>query len=129
MPFYKHPDVADAELSYIRNSCNRMVLVSAYTFGDSYATVIANVLAESPMLPGDFTLGASGNNRTLTVAPKSDASANASGGGVSSHTVLLDTLTGRVLLATEESEAQSIVAGSAVSIGGFVITNAQPIFG
>lgn len=129
MPFYKHPDAMDAELSYIRSNCNKMALVSVYTLGDSYATVNGNILAEAAMVPGDFTLGASGNNRTLTVAPKSDSSANASGGGVNSHTVLLDTLNSKVLFVTEESAAQSITGGNPVNIGGFVITNSQPVAG
>lgn len=129
MPFYVHPDVSNAHLNYIKNNCNKMALVSSYTFGDSYATVNAAILAEAAMVPGDFTLGTSGNDTILTVAAKSDSSANASGGGVNSQVVLLDTVNSKVLLANEESAAQSIVAGNPVNIGGFVIKNPQPIAG
>lgn len=129
MPFYEHPDALDNGLAYIRTNTDKMVLISGYTIGDSYATVNAAILAESVMSTADLTLASSGNNRTLTVAAKSDPSANASGGGVNSHVALLDTVNSKVLYVTEESAAQSIVAGNGVNIGGFVITHAQPVAG
>lgn len=127
MARYEHPDCLDGGLSYIRANCNKMALVSDYAFGDSYATVNGKILAEAAMTTADLVLGTSGNNRTLTVAGKTDSSANASGGGVNSQVVLLDTVNSKVLYATEEDAAQSIVAPNAVAIAGFVITKTQPV--
>lgn len=126
MPFYEHPDCIDNGLAYIKNNCNRIALISSYTVGDSYATVNGRILAEATMTSTDLVIGSSGNNRTLTVASKSDSSANASGGGADSHVALLDTVNSKVLYVTEESAAQSILVGNAVNIQGFVITKTQP---
>lgn len=127
MARYEHPDVMDNGLAYIRTYCDAMVLISAYTFGDSYATVVGNVLASVPMDDADLVLSTSGNNRRLTVAGKTDASANASGGGANSHVALLDTVNSKVLYVTEEDAAQAIIATNPVAIAGFVITRAQPV--
>jgi hypothetical protein len=127
MARYEHPDVMDNGLAYIRNNCNSMVVISSYTFGDSYATVVAAVLASVAMSPSDMVLSTSGNNRRLTVAGKTDLSADASGGGANSHVALLDTVAGKVLYVTEEDAAQAIVATNAVAIAGFIITRTQPV--
>ena len=127
MPFYKHPDVLDNGPIYLKNNCNRIALISAYTQGDSYATVNAAILADAAMVAADLVIGSSGLNRTLTVAGKTDSAANATGGGVDSHVALLDTVNSKVLFVTEESAAQSILLGNTVNIQGFVITEAQPI--
>jgi hypothetical protein len=127
MARYEHPDALDNGLAYIRSNADKLVLISTYTFGDSYATVVANLLAEADIDSSDMTLGDSGDNRTLTIAGQTDASANASGGGADSHVALLDAGASKVLWVTEENEAQSIVAGNPVAIGGFVITKSQPV--
>lgn len=127
MPFYKHPDVMDNGLAHLRANCNRIALISGYTQGDTFATVNTAILADAPMAPADLTLGSAGLNRTLTVTGKTDSSANATGGGVNSHVALLDTAGSRVLYVTEETDAQSITAGNGVNIGGFVITETQPV--
>jgi hypothetical protein len=127
MARYEHPDVMDNGLAEIRDHCDAMVLISAYAFGDSFATVVANILASVPMTDADLVLSSSGNNRRLTVAGKTDPSANASGGGAGSHVALLDTATSRVLEVTEEDAAESIVIGTPVAIAGFTITRTQPV--
>lgn len=127
MPRYRHPDALDNGLAYIRTNANKLALISGYTIGDSYATVNAAILAEAAITSSDMVLGSSGNNRTLTVAGKTDSSANASGGGANSHVALLDTVNSKVLEVTEEDAAQSIVAGNPVNIGGFVLTAQQPV--
>lgn len=70
MAKWAHQDVLDNGLNYIKNNCNKIVAVVAYTAGDSYATVMAagNIVAEADMANGDFTLDSSGSNRTLTTA-------------------------------------------------------------
>ncbi len=127
MARYEHPNVMDNGLAHIVANCDKMALVSAYTFGDNYATVSAAILAEVAMTSGDLTLGTSGTTRTLTVTGKTDTSANASGGGADSHVVLLDTVNSHVLYVTEETAAQAINATNPVAIAGFVITRTQPV--
>lgn len=128
MAKYAHPDVLDNGPNYIKTNCNKVALVSAYAFGDSYATVNAAILAEATMASGDFTLGSSGNDRTLTTAAgKQDASANASGGGATNHIVFLDTTNSKVLWVTEETSGQTITASNPVTFPSLVYTAKQPV--
>ncbi len=125
MAKYAHPDVLDQGINYIKTTCNKMAVVSAYTFGDSYATVNGNILAEASMTSTDFTLGTSGNNRTLTTAAgKSDTSANAT--GAASHIAFVDTGNSKVLWVTEETSGQTITSGNAVNFPSLVYTSQQP---
>ena len=126
MAKWAHADVLDNGINYIKTNCNKMALVSAYTNGDSYATVNGNILAEATMASGDFTLGTSGNNRTLTTAAgKQDASANA--GGVASHIAFVDTAASKVLWVTEETSGQTITASNPVTFPSLVYTAKQPV--
>ena len=128
MAKYAHPDVLDQGPNFIKSNCNKMALVSTYTFGATYATVNGNILAEATMASGDFTLASSGNDRTLTTASgKSDASANASGGGASNHIAFLDTVNSKVLWVTEETSGQTITAGNPVNFPSLVYTAKQPV--
>jgi hypothetical protein len=129
MAKYAHPDVLDGGLSAIRNNCNSWVVVASYTFGDNYATVTggSNVLAQVNMISTDFTLGTSGNDRTLTVASgKSDSSANNT--GTATHFAFLDTAGSRVLWVTEETSNQSITSGNPVNYpSGIQYVAKQPV--
>lgn len=125
MAKYAHPDVLDGGLNYIKANCNKVTLISAYTFGASYATVIGNLLAEAALVTGDFTLGTSGNDRTLTTAAgKQDSAANA--GGTASHLAFLDTVNSKVLWVTEETSGQVITLGNPVTFPSLVYTAKQP---
>jgi hypothetical protein len=128
MTKYANPDVLDNGLNYIKNNCNKLALISDYDFGDSYATVNGNILASVAMTSTDFTLGTAGNNRTLTSASgKQDASADASGGGVTNHLAFVDTVASKVLWVTEETTGQVITAGNPVNFPALVYTNEQPV--
>jgi hypothetical protein len=125
MAKYAHPDVLDQGINYIKTNCNKMAVIDAYTFGNSYATVNGDILAEVSMTSTDFTLGTSGNNRTLTTAAgKSDASANAT--GAASHIAFVDTVNSKVLWVTEETSGQIITIGNAVNFPVLVYTSQQP---
>lgn len=127
MARYAHPDVLDNGPAYIKANCNKMALISAYAFGDSYATVNAAILAEAAMTTTDFTLASSGNNRALTTASsKSDSAANASGGGATMHIAFLDTANSKVLWVTEETSDQTITATNPVNFPALVYTANQP---
>lgn len=126
MAKFAHADVLTNGPTYIKTNCNSQVLVSAYTFGDSYATVVAAALATVAMASGDFTLGTSGNDVTLTTASgKQDASADA--GGAASHVAFLDTVGSKVLWVTEETSGQTIVVSNPVNFPVLVYTSKQPV--
>ena len=128
MAKYAHPDVLDQGPNFIKSNCNKMALISTYTFGATYATVNGNILAEVAMVSGDFTLGTSGNDRTLTTASgKQDSSANASGGSATNHIAFLDTVNSKVLWVTEETTGQAITAGNPVNFPSLVYTAKQPV--
>jgi hypothetical protein len=128
MPRYAHPDFLDNGLNELRNDCNSMVLISDYTVGDSYAVVTGRILAQVAMAPADFTLGSSGNDRTLTTAAgKQDPSANASGGSATNHIAFLDTVGSRVLWVTPETSGQSVTATNPVNFPSLVYTARQPV--
>ena len=127
MAKWVHADVLDNGIAYIKANCNKMALVSAYSAGDSYATVNAAIVADAAMASGDFTIAAAGNNRTLTTAAgKSDTAANVTGGGVGNHIAFLDTVNSKVLWVTNETSGQSITIGNPVSFPSLVYTVNQP---
>jgi hypothetical protein len=66
-----HADVLDGSLNAIKTVATKMMLISGYSAGDSYATVTAAKLAEVTVASADFTLASAGSNRTLTTATKS----------------------------------------------------------
>jgi streptogramin lyase len=129
MAKWAHADVLDNGPNFIKTNCNSWVCVATYAAGDSYATVTggSNILAQVAMTGTDFTNGASGSDRTLTVASgKSDASANNT--GAATHLVFLDTSNSKVLWATEETSGQTITSGNPVNFpSGIVYTAKQPV--
>jgi hypothetical protein len=128
MAKFAHADVLDQGPNFIKVNCNKMALISAYTFGDSYATVNAAILAEATMASGDFTLATATNDRTLTTASgKSDASANASGGSASNHIAFVDTVNSKVLWVTEETSGQAVTIGNPVNFPVLVYKAVQPV--
>jgi hypothetical protein len=125
MAKFAHTDVLDNGPAFIKTNCNKVAAVSAYTFGASYATVNAAILAEATLVNGDFTLASATNDRTLTTASgKQDTSANAT--GVANHIAFLDTVNSKVLWVTEETSAQTITIGNPVTFPSLVYTAKQP---
>ena len=127
MPRFEHANCQDNGLVYIRDNCTRMALISSYTAGQSYATVVSNILAAVDMTSADLVLGTSGGTRRIAVAGKTASAAAASGGGANSHVVLLNDDDDEVLYVTEEDAAQAIIEGNPVAIAGFTITRTQPV--
>lgn len=126
MAKWAHADVLDNGPNYIQTNCDKVCVVSAYTAGDSYATVTAAILAEAALTTTDFTLASSGDDSTLTTASgKQDTSANAS--GTASHIAFVDTANSKVLWVTEETSGQTIVLGNPVTFPSLVYTAKQPV--
>lgn len=125
MAYYAHPDVLDNGLNEILTACDVLHVVSAYTIGDAYATVVANSLASVAMADVDFTLGSVGDDRTLTSASgKQDPSADASNTGT--HFAFVDSIGTRVLWVTQVNPTQAITAGNPVDFPSLVYTAKQP---
>ena len=126
MAKWAHADVLDNGPAYIKTNCDKVCVVSAYTAGDSYATVTAAILAEAALTSTDFTLASSGSDRTLTTAAgKQDTSANAT--GAASHIAFVDTVASKVLWVTEETSGQTITASNPVTFPSLVYTAKQPV--
>ena len=103
-----------------------MLLISAYTAGDSYATVTANKLAEVAMVSGDYTLANSGHNRTSTTAAGKSTSATATVGGTPDLHIAFTDGTANVIWVTDETSNQPITSGNTINFPQIVYTSNQP---
>ena len=117
--------VLDDGLNDIRNNATRMLLVSAYSAGDSYATVLANRLAEAAMTSADFTLGTSGSNRTLTTASGKTAVATAAATGTPDLHLVFCTASA-VVWATDETTNVAVAISDTINFPSVVYTAQQP---
>ena len=124
MAKFAHSDVLDGGLLAVKNNAIRMMLVKAYSFGDSYATCVGNKIAEVVMAPADYVIASSGNNRTLTVGAKSVAAVNAS--AVGDHHIVHHDNVGKVLLVTDETGEAVSAAGDTINFPSHVYTAPQP---
>lgn len=128
MPRFVHTDVLDNGLNVIKNSGNRMVLITSYAQGESYATVNAKAVASVAMVAADFTLGALGTyERQITVAAKSVNATVDSPATPDLHVAILDTAGSRVLAVANESSDQSVKAGNPVDFPAWTIRARQPV--
>lgn len=126
MAKFVHADVLDGGLNGIKTVATKMMLIKAYTAGDSYATVTGNKLAEATMASGDYTLSSSGNNRVLTTASGKSATATAgSGAGPDLHIAFTDGAA-KVLWVTDETTDQVITSGNTVNFPQLTYTSNQP---
>jgi streptogramin lyase len=127
MSKWVHSDVLDLGINKVKTDCNAMLLIKAYTAGDSYATVNGNKLASVAMTSSDFTLGSSGSNRTLTPASGKSANATAnSGASPDLHIAFVDTTNSKVLWVTDETSDQVITSGNPINFPAPVYTTNQP---
>ncbi len=130
MPRYAHADVLDNGPKYIKDNCNKVILLSAYTA--TYATANgANKVAEAALVTGDFAIaGADGAARVLTatISGKSGGNAlQAVADGTGMHLAFVDTVNSKVLYVTEESSDQAITSGNPVQFNSNqTYTSGQP---
>ncbi|MBP9803314.1 MAG: hypothetical protein KBE22_00215 [Candidatus Accumulibacter sp.] len=118
--------VLDNGLNDIKTNATKMYLLSAYTAGDSYATVIGNALnAGVTMASGDYTLASSGSNRTLTTASGKTGTATASAASPNLHIAFTDG-SAAVIWVTDETSDQAITSGNTVNFPALVYTSNQP---
>ncbi len=118
--------VLDNGLNDIKTVATAMVLLKAYSAGDSYATVAGNIIASVAMVSGDYTLGTSGSNRTLTTASGKSATASGnSGAGPNLHVGFTDG-SANVIWVTDETSDQVVTSGNTVNFPSVVYTANQP---
>jgi hypothetical protein len=126
MAKYVHADVLDGGLNAIKNNAIRMVLLKAYAFADSYATVTSNIIATVIMAPGDYALsGADGAARVLTVAARSGTASANSGATPDLHIAFTDNVS-KVLWVTDETTDQVVTSGNTVNFPSLTYTGGQP---
>lgn len=126
MSKYAHPDVLDQGPNLIKTACVRMLLISSYTPGATYAAVQAAKLAEVVMTSADFTLGSAGLDRTLTVTAGKTAALTAAATGSDAHIAFTDGAS-RVLWVTDETGNPTGVVGAVATFPGPVYTSGQPV--
>lgn len=119
--------VLDSGLNDIKNTATKMLLLSAYTLGDSYATVVANKLNAGVTLTGaDFTLASSGSNRTCTTpAGKTDAATASATVTPDLHIAFTDGAA-NVIWVTDETSNQPVTSGNTINFPSLVYTVNQP---
>lgn len=127
MAKYANPAFLDGGFTAFKANVNQMVLLKAYTAGDSYATTTANLLASVAMATGDFTLtGADAAARVMTSAVKTGVTASASSGASPAlHVVFRDTVNSIVYWATEATN-QVVTSGNTVNFPAVTYTSGQP---
>lgn len=126
MAKFAHSDVLDGGLNAIKNGATKMLLIKAYTAGDSYATVVSNIVAEVTMVSGDYTLSSSGSNRLVTTATKSATASAGSGASPNLHFAFTDGAS-KVLWVTDETTDQVVTAGNTVNFPALTYQNNQPV--
>lgn len=128
MAKWAHSDVLDGGLNAIKNAAVKMILLKAYTAGDSYATVATtNNIGEVAMVSGDYALSSSGNNRLVTTAAGKSATASSnSGAGPDLHIAFTDG-SAKVLWVTDETSNQVVTAGNTINFPQLTYTNNQPV--
>lgn len=123
MAKFAHANVLQNGPAYIKANANKMMLVSAYTVGDSLATCNSNKLAEVTMASGDYTFSASGSDQVLTTATKT-GTATATAASPNLHFVFHDGT--NVLWVTDETTDQPITSGNPVDFPALPYTAKQP---
>lgn len=122
---FSHADALDGVLLAVKNNATKMLLISSYTAGDSYAAVQAAKLGEVTMTAADYTLSSSGNNRVLTVAAGKTATLTAAATGSDAHIAFCDAT--RVLWVTDETSNPTGAIGATATFPGPTYTSTQPV--
>jgi hypothetical protein len=126
MAKYAHADVLDGGLNAIKNNASQMLLLKAYSPGDSYGTVSGNAICTVTMTAGDYTVsGADGAARILTAAARSGTASGSSGPAPDLHIAFTDG-TAKVLLVTDETSDQVVTSGNTINFPSLTYTSNQP---
>ncbi len=133
MPYYLHQDALDAELLHTIDRADRVVLLSDYSEGDSWATVQGNIVCEVTITPGvagpDFSAISTVNthNRACTFQGASGTASVGSGAAPNSHVGLLSNANSEVLRVTNEVNNQEVFQDNPVTFDAWTFEARQPV--
>ncbi len=127
MAKFVHSDVLDGGLNAIKNNATHQLLLKAYAFGDSYATVTANSVADAPMTAVDYAITSSGSDRVITTAAGKSATASSGSGATPNLHIAFTDGTSKVLWVTDETSDQVVTAGNQVNFPQLSNTSHQPV--
>lgn len=113
---WAHSDFLDGGLAALKANAIKLLLIKAYSAGDSYATVTGNKLAEVTMASTDYTIASNGNDRQVTTAAGKSANATASSNQYDNGTATSGSAT--TLADTSKSWTVNAHANKAVVITG-----------
>jgi hypothetical protein len=118
--------VLDNGLTDIKTNATKILLIKAYTAGDSYATVVSNLVAEASVTSGELLITSSGSNRVLTTpSGKTGIASAASGATPNLHLALTDG-TANVIWVTDETTDQQVSISNVVNFPVITYTSNQP---
>lgn len=127
MALFSSSTFLDGGLTYLKTNGTKMLLLKAYTAGDSYATVVSNIIAEVAMASGDYVItGAAGADRVLTTAAGKSATASANSGAAPDLHIGFTNGTSEVIYVTDETSNQVVTAGNTVNYPQVTYTAKQP---
>lgn len=118
--------VLDNGLNDIKNNATKMLLIRAYTAGDSYATVISNLVAEVTVTSSELVLSSSGNNRVITSPSGKTSNASASSGASPNLHIAFTDGTANVIWVTDETTDQVITVNNPINFPVVSYTVNQP---
>lgn len=116
----------DGGLDYLIANATRMMLISAYSAGDNYATVTGHKVAEVTMATGDYVKSSvSGGRRVTTASGKSAVASADTGSSPDCHIAFTDG-SGAVIWVTDETYDQVVLTGITVNFPQLTYTSDQP---
>ncbi|MCF7964207.1 MAG: hypothetical protein K9L79_01570 [Methylobacter tundripaludum] len=125
---FLHPNVFEPALNLIKTSAQRVALIKNYVAGDSYTTVVGNIVAAAVTTSTDYTLANQGTDgRKITSAAKSPTASASSVAGDNLHFAFLDDTNSLVLAVTDEASDQVITSGNTVNIPALTFNFNQPV--
>lgn len=122
---WAHSDVQDNGINHIKNNAAKILLVKAYTPGDSYATVVGNSIAEAAVASGDFTLSTpSAGVRRLTFGGKTAQASKTVAAGL--DLVFVFVTANSVLWMTDETTNMAVTENNPITFPQLVYNVGQP---
>jgi hypothetical protein len=123
--------VLDGGLNYIKTNATEMLLIKAYTSGDTYATVVGNKVAAVTTSSSNFSLYSTTTfgitSRSLVTSGSLSAVATASSGATPNLHIAFTDGSSTVYWVTDESSDQVINSGNTVYFPAVTYTSNQPL--
>lgn len=122
---WAHSNVQDNGINYIKSNAAKVLLVKAYTPGDSLATVTGNAVAEANVANGDFTLSSpSAGVRRLTFGGKVGSATGTVAAGLDLVFVFVSAT--EVLWMTDETTNMAVTSGNPITFPALQYNVGQP---